>query len=63
MHDAAVTRIRMAGVFTEWVRRYTDDPEGFAEDWGDPEDYGYGAADYFIALAFEMDEKGLLPVP
>lgn len=44
----------MAAVFEEWVRRYYDEPERFDAEYGEPEAYGVGCADYFLRLHAEM---------
>lgn len=49
-----VTRAGLARAFTEWERRYREDPEQFSKDWHDasvPEaTYGEAAADYLLAV-------------
>ena len=58
---------RMAGIFNEWARRYSEDKKSFTDTLdsnGKPvEDYGDCCALYFRDLANEMDAKGLLPRP
>jgi hypothetical protein len=48
------TREQLAAVFSEWLRRYEADPEAFAEEYGEPEEYGEGVADYFVRLHTEL---------
>jgi hypothetical protein len=49
-----VTRAGLVRAFTEWERRYREDPEQFSKDWHDasiPEaTYGEAAADYFLKV-------------
>lgn len=57
-------QIRMATVFNEWARLYSEDPDSFTDildSNGKPvEDYGECAAIYFIKLEKEMEEEGKL---
>lgn len=57
---------RMAAIFNEWAKRYSESPEeftGILDGDGKPfEDYGQRCAAYFDLLADEMDSKGVLPV-
>lgn len=66
-HEAQTTIARMTAIFNEWAKRYADDPASFDEildkDGRPVEDYGERCALYFIQLATEMDEAGLLPLP
>lgn len=58
---AGVTVDALAAVFTEWDRRYREDPEGYESDVArllrgqEPEEYGDGAAAYFVELAAELN--------
>jgi hypothetical protein len=51
------TGAEMAAVFAEWLRRYTEEPERFTEEYGEPEEYGAGCADYFLRLHAEMSDS------
>lgn len=57
---------RLAGIFNEWAKRYSERPEEFSEildNEGKPiSDYGESCAVYFQQIAKEMDEAGTLPV-
>lgn len=50
--------VPIADVFTEWHRRWTEEPEAYyseAESLAQPDDdYGRGAARYFTKIAHEM---------
>ncbi|MAT51421.1 MAG: hypothetical protein CMK32_09595 [Porticoccaceae bacterium] len=56
---------RMAMIFNEWARRYSESPESFTEvldaDGKPIEDYGECCVETFKSIADEMDAKGLLP--
>ncbi len=62
-----VTETRMTMIFNEWASRYAKNPNEFGEILGDDgkplEDYGENCMRYFIKIANEMDESGLLPTP
>lgn len=51
----------MAAVFTEWQRRYREEPEAYMEAYDVAAmgltDYGEKCAAYFAALATELSEK------
>ncbi|CVK18495.1 hypothetical protein [Sporomusa sphaeroides] len=49
-----LTKEQMAAVFTEWMRRYEENPESFAAEYGEPAEYGPAAAEYFCKLLKEM---------
>lgn len=61
------TQQRMAKIFNEWAKRYSDNPDEFSDILGEDgkpvKDYGECCAVYFEKIAREMDEKGLLPIP
>ena len=61
------TKERMAKIFNEWAKRYSEEPEDFDDifnEEGKPiSDYGERATSYFETLANEMDRDGLLPKP
>jgi len=57
----ATTVEDVAKAFTEWARRYEDDPEGFAAI-GEAGEYGPSAAAYLLGLLFEQG-SGLLEIP
>jgi hypothetical protein len=61
----SVTHQRMALIFNEWARRYSEAPESFSsilDDQGKPvSDYGECCAIYFAKIGLEMDAAGLLP--
>lgn len=46
---------RFAAAFSEWQRRYRDDPGGFTKEWAamPAQDYGAQAAAYFLKLLRE----------
>jgi hypothetical protein len=50
------TESEMAAIFEEWLRRYNEEPERFTEEYGEPEGYGVGCADYFLRLHAELAE-------
>ena len=62
----SITQQRMALIFNEWARRYSEAPESFAlvvDAHGNPvANYGECCAVYFAQIATEMDAMGLLPV-
>ena len=62
-----ITKERMAKIFTEWAKRYSENPEEFSDvlnESGEPVfDYGENCVAYFEKLANEMDHNGLLPKP
>jgi len=55
---------RMATIFNEWAKRYSENPDEFSnilDDNGNPvDDYGDNCAIYFSKLAAELDEAGTL---
>lgn len=59
------TTARVAIIFSEWQRRYRDEPDAFMADWEMAaegiEEYGEGAARYFLKLGAELDAAGALP--
>jgi hypothetical protein len=61
------TQKRMAAIFNEWAKRYSENPDQFDEildSNGKPvTDYGERAANYFTKLAQEMDAADKLPKP
>lgn len=49
------TEEELAAAFTEWLRRYHEEPERFADEYpDDEEDYGTGCAAYFVKLLGEL---------
>lgn len=52
---------QFAAAFTEWDRRYREDPAGFESDMSrimrgqDIEEYGQGAAAYFAEIMRDLD--------
>lgn len=56
---------RMALIFDEWNRQYSEDPEAFDEcldEDGKPvQGYGHRAANTFAKIADQMDAEGKLP--
>jgi len=63
----SITHKRMAIIFNEWARRYSENPEEFSnildEDGSPVDDYGDMCAIYFHKLAAELDNVGNLPKP
>lgn len=61
------TKARIAIIFGEWQRRYREEPDAFMADWEiaaeGVEEYGVGAARYFLKLGAELDAAGALPAP
>jgi hypothetical protein len=57
---------RMAMVFNEWAKRYSEAPGEFGDilgaDGKPVEDYGQRCALYFEKIASEMDASGVLPL-
>ena len=57
---------RMAMIFNEWAKRYSEAPDAFGEildcDGKPIEDYGQRCTAYFTNIANEMDAAGVLPV-
>jgi len=57
---------RMAMIFNEWAKRYSESPDEFSEildgDGKPIEDYGDRCTAYFKKIANEMDAEGVLPV-
>jgi hypothetical protein len=53
-----VTEEILADAFTEWERRYREEPERFQSESErlaeEPEDYGHGAAPYLLAILAEQ---------
>jgi hypothetical protein len=43
-----------ATAFEEWLRRYEQEPEKYAKEYGDPTDYGATAARYFEKLLNDL---------
>ena len=60
-----ITIARMAAIFNEWARRFSEKPDEFKEildaDGKADASYGEGAAHYFNKIAEEMDAAGVLP--
>lgn len=58
------TQQRMAKVFNEWAKRYSENPAAFTdvldENGAPVEDYGECCAIYFTNLDLEMEEKGVI---
>jgi hypothetical protein len=58
---------RLTGIFNEWAKRYSENPDEFGEILGEDglpvSDYGESCMRYFIQIAKEMDEACLLPRP
>lgn len=57
-----VTETHLAAVFTEWDRRYREEPERFEAEAsrllrGTPETYGESCAPYFLELLAEVEER------
>jgi hypothetical protein len=50
----SATKEEIAAAFTEWERRYQDDPESFAPENGTPQDYGQVCAPFFIQILAEV---------
>lgn len=53
------TRSDIEATFTEWDRRYREDPEGFMSEAArllksDAESYGEACAPYFTSILFEV---------
>jgi hypothetical protein len=45
----------LGDAFAEWLRRYHEEPERFADEYpDDEEDYGTGCAAYFVKLLGEL---------
>jgi len=63
----SITKNRMAKIFNEWARRYSENPDEFDdildEDGNPVSDYGECCALYFEKLANELDEQNILPKP
>lgn len=63
----SITQQRMAAIFNEWARLYAQNPDDFGEildeDGSPVEDYGRQCAILFCQIAYDMDSKGLLPLP
>ena len=61
------TEKRMTMIFNEWADRYAKNPDEFGEILGEDgkpvADYGESCMRYFIKVANEMDDAGLLPSP
>jgi hypothetical protein len=62
---ADMTIPQLASVFTEWERRYREEPERFMSEAEKllketPQSYGEGAAPYFVAIARDL---GFAPDP
>lgn len=59
MNDRAAARTLFAAAFTEWERRYREEPEQFMSDFArytelSPESYGDRCADFFAGLLDEV---------
>lgn len=67
MTTTEIRHARMAAIFNEWARRYSEAPEEFGDildENGKPvEDYGELCTHYFEKISREMDEAGDLPCP
>lgn len=60
-----ITQKELAKVFTEWERRYREDPEAFQSEAAKllhetPETYGEACAPYFVFIFQQM--RGLTPL-
>lgn len=65
METFTITQKEMEAAFTEWDRRYREDPEKFTSEAAHllketPETYGQAAAPYFLKLLIDL---GGSPVP
>lgn len=64
--DMSYSDDRMAMIFNEWARRYSESPDEFGEmldgDGNLISDYGQRCTAYFKRIANEMDAAGVLPV-
>lgn len=62
-----ITEQRMTMIFNEWALRYSKNPDEFGEILDENgklvDDYGESCMRYFIKIANEMDESGVLPRP
>lgn len=68
MDNTKNTHMRFSLIFDKWQDEYLDDPESFLSFPKDKdgnklpmEDYGDLCASYFMAIAADLDSKGLLP--
>lgn len=55
------TIAHLQAAFTEWDRRYREDPEAFANAayellYGNPETYGEAAAPYFLSVLADVSK-------
>ena len=62
-----VTREELAKVFTEWERRYREEPERFQSEAvkllrETPETYGEACAPYFVFILDELRLRPLVPL-
>ena len=61
----SITKSRMAKIFNEWAKRYSENPDEFDdildEDGNPVSDYGENCALYFEQLANELDAQNVLP--
>jgi hypothetical protein len=52
------TQVEITAAFTEWDRRWREDPESFLSEaealTQDPEDYGSAATPYFLSILKEI---------
>lgn len=60
-----VTQEELAKVFTEWERRYREEPEAFQSEAAKllretPETYGEAAAPYFVFILQQMRDLTML---
>lgn len=49
---------RFSRAFSEWLRRYEQEPERFAKEWPTSGEYGPEAAAFFVKLLAETAEAG-----
>ncbi len=64
----SVTEKTLAKAFTEWDRRYREEPERFESEarrllYSDPESYGGRCAPYLLSILAEQDEHGSTDAP
>ena len=48
------TKIQVAAAFERWLENYNAHPEEFEEEYGEPEEYGVGAAEYLAKMLREV---------
>lgn len=58
----------LVAAFTEWDRRYREDPEGFENEAarllkGTPQSYGEAAAPYFVSILQQLGEEAEVSPP